>query len=159
VPASLDYRKPRGDGDADIRVQATVDDAGRARLGFDLSGFVSGPVPFKLNGRISSQDGEGRFAIEADLAQARVDKLLPGWVKPAGRPARSSFVAVHKQQMSRLEDFAIEAPGVSVKGTVDINDAGEIVAANLPVFQTSEGDKANLKAERGPDGALRIMVR
>src|SRR5262249_13736999 len=102
---------------------------------------------------------EGRFAIEADLTQARVDKLLPGWVKPAGRPARSSFVVVHKQQMSRLEDFVIEAPGVSVKGTVDINDAGEIVAANLPVFQTSEGDKANLKAERGPDGALRIMVR
>ena len=34
-PASLDYRKPN-EGDADIKLQATLDDASRARLGFDL---------------------------------------------------------------------------------------------------------------------------
>jgi hypothetical protein len=159
VPASLDYRKPRGDLDAEIRVQTSVDDAARTRLGFDLGGFVSGPVPLKIVGRISAADGDGRFAVEADLTQSRIDKLLPGWVKPSGRQARASFVAIHRQQASRLEDFVIESAGVSVKGTVDINDAGEIAAANLPIFHTSEGDKASLKAERGPDGALRVMVR
>jgi len=159
VAAALDYRKPRGDGDAEVRVQATVDDVARARLGVDLGGFLAGQVPLKVNGRISSADGEGRFAVEADLTQARVDKLLPGWVKPAGRQARASFVVAHKQQMSRIEDIVIESAGMSVKGTIDINDAGDIVAANLPIFHTSDGDKANLKAERGPDGALRVMVR
>ncbi len=34
-PASLDYRKPN-EGDADIKLQATLDEASRARLGFDL---------------------------------------------------------------------------------------------------------------------------
>ena len=34
-PASLDYRKPN-EGDADIKLQATLDDASRARLGLDL---------------------------------------------------------------------------------------------------------------------------
>ncbi len=34
--AALDYRKPAGDVDADVRVTATLDDASRARLGIDL---------------------------------------------------------------------------------------------------------------------------
>ncbi len=38
VPAALDYRKPR-DGDADIRVQATLDENARSKFGFDLGGF------------------------------------------------------------------------------------------------------------------------
>ena len=39
--ASLDYRKP-AEGDADVKLQTTLDDAGRARLGFDLGPAVSG---------------------------------------------------------------------------------------------------------------------
>ena len=36
VPVALDYRKPRGDGDAEVRIQSTLDEAARAKLGFDL---------------------------------------------------------------------------------------------------------------------------
>jgi hypothetical protein len=159
VPAVLDYRKPRGDADAEIRVQATLDDAARAKLGFDLGAYLSGQVPIKINGRMPATEGEGRFAIEADLTQARIDKLLPGWLKPAGRQARATFTVVNKPQLTRFEDLVIESPGAVVKGTVEINDAGEVVSANLPTFQLSDGDKAMLKAERGPDGALRVMMR
>ena len=53
----------------------------------------------------------------------------------------------------------IEAPGTSVKGTVELDGNGEVLTANLPVFNLSDGDKALLKAERGPDGALRVMMR
>src|ERR1700745_2131888 len=38
--ATLDYRKP-SEGDADVKLQATLDDAGRARLGLDLGPAVS----------------------------------------------------------------------------------------------------------------------
>src|SRR5262249_57491927 len=53
--ASLDYRKP-ADGDADIKLVATLDDASRARLGLDLGPAMIGNVPIKLNGKISSGD-------------------------------------------------------------------------------------------------------
>lgn len=159
VPAALDYRRPRGDADAEVRVRATLDEAARARLGFDLGGLINGPVPIKLDGRVPAVEGESRFAIEADLTQARIDKLLPGWLKPVGRSARASFTAVNNQQVTRLDDFLIEAPGTLVKGTVEINDAGDIVSAQLPVFQLADGDRATLRAERGPDGALRVMMR
>ena len=43
TPAALDYRKPRGEGEAEVRIQATLDEAARGRLGFDFGGTVSGP--------------------------------------------------------------------------------------------------------------------
>src|SRR5271166_6422990 len=82
LPAVLDFRKPRA-ADPEIRVQATLDDNARNKLGFDLSGILVGPVPLKLNGRVA-RDGDSRFAVEADLTQAKVDSLLPGWSKAAG---------------------------------------------------------------------------
>ena len=45
IPALLEYRKPRDQSEAEVRVAATLDEAARARLGFDLGGYVSGPVP------------------------------------------------------------------------------------------------------------------
>ena len=158
VPAALDYRKPR-DGDADVRIQATLDDSARSKFGFDLGGFVTGPVPIKLNGRVPAQEGEGRFAIEADLTQAKVDNLLPGWSKAPGRSGRATFTLVNKPTLSRFEDLVIEGSGVSVKGTVEVDSSSEVLSANFPVFGLSDGDKTTLKAERGPDGTLRVTMR
>jgi hypothetical protein len=158
VPAALDYRKPRGDADAEVRVRTTLDEAARTRLGFDLSG-LNGPVPVKIEGRIPSVEGESRFAVDADLTQARIDKLVPGWQKPVGKQARATFTAINRPNLTRLDDFSIDAQGTQIKGTVEINEAGDIVSAQLPVFQLADGDKATLKAERGPDNALRVMMR
>jgi len=64
-----------------------------------------------------------------------------------------------RPQVSRFEDFVIEASGTSVKGTIELDGNGEVLTANLPVFNLSDGDKATLRAERGPDGALRVLMR
>ena len=37
LPATVDYRKPAGDTDAEVRIQAVLDDAGRARLGLGMT--------------------------------------------------------------------------------------------------------------------------
>jgi Protein of unknown function len=158
VAAALDYRKPR-EGDADVRINATLDESARSKFGFDLGGFLTGPVPIKLNGRVPAQEGEGRFAIEADLTQAKVDNLLPGWSKPPGRPGRATFTLINKPTTCRLEDLVIEGSGTSVKGAVEVDASGEVLSANFPVFGLSEGDKVTLKAERGNDGTLRVSMR
>jgi hypothetical protein len=158
VAAALDYRKPR-EGDADVRINATLDENARSKFGFDLGGFLSGPVPIKLIGRVPAQEGEGRFAIEADLTQAKVDNLLPGWSKPPGKPGRATFTLINKPTTCRLEDLVIEGSGTSVKGTVEVDSSGEVLSANFPVFGLSEGDKVTLKAERGNDGTLRVSMR
>src|SRR6185369_13749037 len=63
------------------------------------------------------------------------------------------------QQPTRFEDLSIDAAGTSVKGTIELDTNGDVLRADLPSFQLSDGDKAMLRAERGPDGALRVMMR
>jgi hypothetical protein len=160
TPAALDYRKPRGDGDAEVRIQSTLDEAARAKLGFDLAGYVSGPVPIKVNGRVTAfEGGESRFAIEADLTPSRIDNLLPGWTKSPGKAARATFTVVSRPQATRFDDVVIDGPGTSVKGSVEVDENGQVQTASFPTFNLSDGDKTMLKAERGPDGALRVMLR
>jgi hypothetical protein len=159
MPASIDFRKPPGDEDADLRMQATFDDAARARMGFDLYGALTGPVPAKITGKIASfPDRENRFSIETDLTQAKVDSLLPGWVKPAGKPSHANFTLITKGKASHFEDLVIEGSGTSVKGTIDIDANGDVQSANFPVFGLADTDKATLKAERTADGALKAVL-
>jgi hypothetical protein len=160
TPANIEYRKGVGEPEAEVRLQATFDDAARARLGMDLQGSMTGPVPIKLSGRVAaSEDQDSRFAIEADLTQAKVDNLLPGWVKPAGKAARATFNYTGKGKSARFDDVIIEGSGASVKGAVELDANGDIAAASFPVFGLAESDKASLKAERTPDGVLKVTMR
>lgn len=157
--AALDYRKPAGDNDAEVRLAATLDDASRARLGIDLGSGVTGAIPVKINGRIGSSERESRFGVEADLGQARIDNLLPGWIKSPGRAGRASFNVVRKEQSTRFEDVLIDSNGASIKGTIEIDQNGDLMSAVFPTYQPSEGDKASLRAEKTQDGVLRIVLR
>jgi Protein of unknown function len=159
IPAALEYRKARGETEAEVRVATTLDESGRGKLGFDLGAAVVGAVPVKINGRVPIDGGESRYAVETDLTPVRIERLLPGWVKPVGRPARASFTLVHASDGMRFDDVTVEGAGTNVKGAVELDRSGDIVAANFPVFQLSDGDRATLRVDRSADGALRITVR
>jgi hypothetical protein len=157
-PASLDYRKPN-EGDADIKLQATLDDASRARLGFDLGPAVSGAVPIKVTGKIGGPDHDSRVGIDADLTALKLDNILPGWVKLPGKSTHAVFNVVPKQQSTRLEDIVIDGGGVSIKGSLEVDQNGDLMNASFPTYAPSDGDKASLKADRGSDGVLKVTMR
>jgi hypothetical protein len=153
--ASLDYRKP-ADGDADIKLQATLDEASRARLGFDLGPAVSGPIPIKLVGKIG---GDNRMGIDADLTALKLDNILPGWVKLPGKSSRAVFNVIQTPQSTRLENIVIDGGGVSIKGSLEVDQNSDLMNANFPTYSPSEGDKTSLRADRGPDGVLKVTMR
>jgi len=155
--ATLDYRKA-AEGDADIRLQATLDDASRARLGLDLGPAVSGAIPIKLVGKISTER-DSKMGIEADLTQLKLDNILPGWVKVPGKSSKATFNVVTKAQSTRFEDIVIDGPGVSIKGSLEVDQNGDLMNANFPTYSPSEGDKTSLKAERGADGIVKVNMR
>jgi Protein of unknown function len=156
--ATLDYRKPN-EGDADVKLQATLDDSSRARLGFDLGSAVSGDIPIKLIGKIGGPDHDSRMGIEADLTKLKLDNILPGWVKLPGKSSRAVFNVVQKQQSTRFEDIVIDGGGASIKGSLEVDQNGDLVNVNFPTYSPSDGDKTTLKAERGADGVLKVTMR
>ena len=155
-PASLDYRKP-AEGDADIRLQATLDDASRARLGIDLGSAATGAVPIKVIGKIGDQDS--RIGIEADLTSLRLDNILPGWVKVPGKSGKATFNVVKKEQSTLFQDIVVEGGGVSIKGSLEVDQNGDLINANFPTYAPSDGDKTSLKAERNADGVVKATMR
>ncbi|HEY0234083.1 MAG TPA: DUF3971 domain-containing protein, partial [Afipia sp.] len=155
--ATLEYRK-NSDGDADVRLAATLDDSARAKLGIDLGSAVSGAIPIKLVGKIGA-DHENKFGVDADLTAAKVDNILPGWTKLTGKVTRLTFNVVQKPQSTRFEDVLIEGGGTLIKGAVEVDQNNDLVSAIFPTFSPSEGDKASLRAERGQDGALKVTLR
>jgi hypothetical protein len=153
--ASLDYRKP-AEGDADIKLLATLDDASRARFGLDLGPAVSGALPVKLVGKIGN---ESRIGVDADLTSLKLDNILPGWVKLPGKTSHVVFNVVQKTQSTRLDDIVIDGGGVSIKGNLEVDQNNDLINANFPTYSPSEGDKASLKVDRGTDGVYRVVMR
>jgi hypothetical protein len=154
--ASLDYRKAN-DGDADVKLQATLDDASRARLGLDLGPAVSGAIPIKVIGKIGDHDS--RVGIEADLTSLKLDNILPGWVKVPGKSGKAAFSVIKKDQSTLFQDIVVDGGGVSIKGSLEVDQNGDLLNANFPTYAPSEGDKTSLKAERGADGVVKVTMR
>jgi hypothetical protein len=120
---------------------------------------VTGSIGVKLNGKIGGPDRESKLGVDADLSAAKVENVLPGWVKSPGRGGHVTFNVTQKPQSTRFDDVVVDGSGASIKGSIELDQNGELLNAAFPVYQPSEGDKANLKAERGSDGVLRITMR
>ena len=159
TPATIDLHRQKGDADAEMRLLATIDEAARRRLAIDFGTNVTGAIPVKVTGHIGNAVKDDRLSVEADLTPVKIDNLLPGWIKPAGKPARATYTLLKTAKSVRFDDLSIDGAGATVKGAVEIDNNGDIMSANFPVFSLSDGDKVALKADRGTDGVLRVVMR
>ena len=125
-----------------------------------MNDMMSGPVPFKLTGRVGSR-ATARAATRSKRTceDSKISELLPGWWKAAGKATKVTFTAIDKPQVMRFDDIVIEGPGTLVKGMIELDANGEIVLASFPSFALSDGDKATLRADRAADGTLKVTMR
>src|SRR5260221_9020128 len=159
TPVMIDLRKQKGDTDAELHMQATIHDAAIPDLGMDHGLTAIGAIPIKVVGRFGNTVTEDSMSVEADLTPVKIDNLLPGWLKPAGRPARATYTMVKTGKTVRIDDLSVDGSGATVRGSIEFDSSNELVSANFPVFALSDGDKLTLKADRGTDGALRVAMR
>lgn len=159
LPAAIEIRRKKGDVSAELRMSASMDEAARKRLGIDFGGAVSGAIPIRLAGLVGDYVKDERMNVEADLTPAKIDNLLPGWLKPAGKASRATFTLVKNAKQTRFDDLNVDGGGATVKGSVELDANNNLVAANFPVFTLSDGDKVSLKADRSGEGALRVTMR
>ncbi len=75
----------------------------------------------------SAQDDRGRPLQRRSRPDAgKIENLLPGWVKPAGKPARAMFLMTKDKNAMRFDDVLIDGQGVLAKGTAELDLNGEL---------------------------------
>ena len=155
APVSFDYTLPVK-GDASFTMAATFDQATRDKLDIDLAG-LGGTVAVKLNGTTTA-NGKMSADVDIDLTKARLAELVPGWSKPAGKPARLTAKLSKTDDAIKLDNLVVSGAGVNIRGSVALDAKGVPVSADLPTFQLSDGDKASVKVDQ-VGGVTRITVR
>ena len=160
APASVDLRHNNGETDAEVLLNATLDAAARARMGLDPAGGITGPVGLQVKGRVAfSGEQDTRLLVDADFTQAKIDNAVPGWTKSAARPARASFIFVGRGKSMRFDDLAFDGGGASIRGNVEFDQNGDVSTAIFPTFGFTDGDRANLRVDRGSDGLYKVVLR
>lgn len=153
-PATIDVRKNRQGGEANVAF--TLDEAARARRGLSFGSQLTGPLPLKIVVPLGKSARPGPF-IEADLTRAAVDQLIPGWVKPAGRPGKICFVLVEGPS-TELRELVIDSGPVQLRGSAVLTAEGNLEKADLTTFKMSPGDDMKAQIERA-GSVLKVTVR
>ena len=153
-PATLDLRKDVGKP-AQASLTPTLDDAARARYGVEPAG-VAGPIGMKLSAKL--EEGETNANVELDLTRTAFDNPLPGISKAAGRPGRASFVVVHREKSTRIDNLTFDAGGVSARGAIELSPQGDVQTVKLTQAKISPGDDMRIDLQRAGD-LYRATVR
>jgi len=153
-PATIDVQKNRQGGEANVAF--SLDEAARNRRGLSFGSQLTGPVPLKVALPLGRSSKPG-ILVEADLTKANVDQLIPGWVKPAGKPGKLVFTLVDGPS-SEIRDLALDSGTVQLRGNAMLSGEGGLEKADISTFKLSPGDDMKAQIERS-NGIYKVTVR
>ncbi|MCB4801322.1 DUF3971 domain-containing protein [Methylobacterium brachiatum] len=159
APISVDLRQPKVGQPGEAVVNLALDDALRGKKGLPTAPQLSGTIPVRAVVPIG-RPGSGKppIRVEADLAKAGIDGLVPGLTKLAGKPGRVSFTLVDGGQTYELRDFALDAAPAAARGSLTISPEGGLERADLTSVKLSPGDDMRVSLDRTGSG-YKVVVR
>lgn len=153
VTANVEIDKGANDAGA-AQLDFTMDDAARARRGFNLGPTLTGPMAFRVKAPLSQKGAD----VEVDLTRLNVENPVPGIAKAAGKPGKATFSIKSDADGASISNLAIDLGGPSIKGGAQLSSEGAFVSAKLSQIRFSAGD--DLKADASLDnGILKMTVR
>ena len=153
--ANLELHKPQtGPGEAVIAL--TLDEAARARAGFTMAG-LKGPVAAKVTASLVAGE-KTKAAVDLDFGRAGIESLIPGFSKPAGRPARATLTVLQRDGGVTLDNLSFDGNGAIVKGSVDLDHDGGFASARMAQVKLSPGDDMRVDAQQSGD-TLKVTAR
>ena len=103
TPAAIDLSKKKG------RRWMPICDCRRCSTKPRAAGSASisaAPSPARSRSRLTARIGDdgkdAPMSVDADLTPVKIDNLLPGWVKAAGKPAHATYTLIKTGQVSAL---------------------------------------------------------
>jgi Protein of unknown function/AsmA-like C-terminal region len=156
VPTSVDIRRPpNGAGEAVLAF--TMDDATRAKHGFNFASGLTGPVFAKITAPLLAAP-DNHATVELDFAKAAIDGAFPGLVKAAGRPAKATIGVDLQADGTVLDPIVYEGNGVGLRGSAKLDADGNFVQAKLTQARLSPTDDMKIDVTQVGDFS-RIIVR
>lgn len=154
-PATIDVQKGRQGGQA--VVSFAMDEAARSKRGLSFGSQLTGSVAIKATLPLGQSAPAGTL-VEADLAKAGVDQLIPGWTKAAGRPGKATFTMIDTPQGMEIQDLQLDSGPVQLRGTATLSGDGNLEKADLATFKISPGDDMRAQLERA-NGAYKVTIK
>ena len=141
----------------EVILDATLDDMARRKLGFDVSGFVQGPIKARVSGLI-----EGRKLvkadIDADLSRAYAFLDVIGWSRaPAAKTQASLSIDLTSPKGILVKDLKISGKDLKIQGNMRIGPDGAILEGTLPVVNLDDQTQMGLGIKT-VDGVLNLSI-
>lgn len=152
--AAIDLQKNRQGGQASVAF--SLDEAARGRRGLSFGSQLTGTIGLKASLPLG-ENAPSVVNVEADLARAGIDQLVPGWVKPVGRPGKLTFTMV-EGPTSEVRDLQLDSGNVQLRGHATLTNEGGLDKAELSTFKLSPGDDMRAQIERS-NGVYKVTIR
>ncbi len=153
-PAAIDLQKNKQGGQASVAF--SLDEAARTRRGLSFGSQLTGTLGLKASLPLGAS-APSIIMVEADLAKAGVDQLVPGWVKPVGKPGKLTFTMVDGPT-NEIKDLQLDSGTVQLRGAAVLSEDGGLDKAELSTFKLSPGDDMRAQIDRS-GSVYKVTIR
>ncbi|MGI9371375.1 MAG: DUF3971 domain-containing protein [Hyphomicrobiales bacterium] len=160
IPAKLTWsRKTSPVNLQAFKLETTLDEKLRTKLGLDLSKFVKGPVGIKLEG-----SGEGanisQTRITADLAKAKLELSPIRWLYGPREGTKAIFdIDFSDAERAKISNLSLTGKDLEIKGSISLKNTGELLVAALPTVKLNRLNVMSINAKRSAQGVLTLDVK
>ena len=146
-----------GDGPPNAQIAVTLDDSARAKLGLSAIPGVTGPMTAHVNASLGDPS-KIKAQVDLDLAKTSIAAAYLGLVKPAGKPAKVSFLIEPRDGRMSIQQLAIEIASLQAKGGVELGADYGFQSAHFSSLKVSPGDDMRLDVGKGDD-TFKLTIR
>lgn len=156
APATLELTRNGSEPGQGV-VSLAMDEAARAKAGLPFGASVAGLVGVKITGEVGA--ARPKAQVELDLSRASLDYPVPGLYKPAGRPAKATFLYREEERgAASLDQIVFDGSGSAAKGSMQFAPDGALASFKLPLVKFSPGDSLAIDATKIGD-RFKIVAR
>lgn len=142
-----------------VRVQASLDEADRNKLGIKINHILRGIVDVDVS-LIPRTGGGFGSKVRANLTRAAIAIDSLAWVKPAGRLTQLEFdIVPGKEHPLMLNNLRVVGDGIAIQGSAMLNAAYGLQAFDLPLFSIDRVTRLNMNGKLRPNNIWQVTVR
>ena len=142
-----------------LRLQMSLDESDRDKLGIKINHIVRGIVDIDVNVIPRTGGGVGS-KVRADMTNAAIAIDSLAWVKPTGRQTLLEFdIVPGKEHPLLLENIRVVGDGVAIRGRAMLDSKFDLRAFDLPLFSIDRVTRLKIGGRLGTKNVWKVVAR